>query len=195
MRRAIMSLAMMLLASPVFAHNLILEAYPFGDEIAGEAFFSDGVMVGKTVVEIFGPDGEKIGEATTDDHGSFTFTPTQRVDHILRVDAGAGHVAEVRIPAGGLPGGVSDAAASAGQNTGPVPVADTASAPAIDAAPASRIGEAVRDQIRPMRQELAVYAARSSYPVILGGIGYIVGLAGLAYLLMALRRRRAVRSA
>lgn len=195
MRRAIMSLALTLMAPPVFAHNLILEAYPFGDEIAGEAFFSDGVMVGETVVDIFGPEGEKIGEAKTDEYGSFTFTPTQKVDHILRVDAGAGHVAEVRIPAGGLPGGVSDAAAPAGQNIEPAPVAEAAPAPAIDSTLASQIGDAVRNEIRPLRQELAVYSARSSYPVILGGIGYIVGLAGLAYLLMALRRRRAVRSA
>jgi cobalt/nickel transport protein len=55
-----------------------------------------------------------------------------------------------------------------------------------------QLSASIRDELRPIRTDLAVYRAESSYPVILGGIGFIVGLAGLGFYVMAYQRGRKV---
>jgi cobalt/nickel transport protein len=52
------------------------------------------------------------------------------------------------------------------------------------------VGKAIRDQLRPIRTDLAMYRAETSYPVTLGGIGFIVGLSGLGFYLYARQRAR-----
>ncbi|HCO55090.1 MAG TPA: cobalt ABC transporter permease [Pelagibacterium sp.] len=169
---------LVVMTGPALAHNLILEAYPFGETIAGEAFFSDGVMVGESVVEIIGPDGERIGEVLTDPHGSFSYTPTESLDLTFRLDAGAGHVAEATVAAKTLD--VQHPPTSGRSVVAPV---------RLSAGVEAEIAAVIREQLRPMRQDLARYSAHSSYPVVLGGIGYIVGLAGLGFVVMARRRK------
>jgi nickel transport protein len=50
------------------------------------------------------------------------------------------------------------------------------------------IAEAVRDEIRPLRREIAAYREKNDLQTVLGGIGYIMGLFGL-YFYIAARRR------
>ncbi|AEQ50178.1 hypothetical protein [Pelagibacterium halotolerans] len=168
------------MTSPVLAHNLILEAYPYGADIAGEAFFSDGVMVGESVIDILGPDGERIGEVLTDEYGSFSYTPTGDLDLTFRLDAGAGHVAEATVAAGTLV--VPEAAGGSGEQ-------EDVSSAGLDSNLEAALAAAIREQLRPIRQDLVLYSAQSSYPVVLGGLGYIVGLTGLGFFVMARRRR------
>jgi nickel transport protein len=49
----------------------------------------------------------------------------------------------------------------------------------------------VRDEVRPLRREITAYKEKNDLQTVLGGIGYIVGLFGLAFFLMARRERRA----
>ncbi|MGZ9811426.1 cobalt ABC transporter permease [Pseudoroseicyclus sp. H15] len=171
------------------AHNLILEAYVIGDAVEGEVFFSDGTMVGDAPVMVLGPDGETLGEVVTDEGGAFAFTPTESVDHLFRLDAGSGHVAEAMVAAADLPGGLAPAAAGDAMASAD-PEAATA-APGLDAeATAVLIAQAVRAETRPMRQDWALYSAHTPLPVAMGGIGYILGLSGLCYFIVAWRRRR-----
>jgi len=67
-------------------------------------------------------------------------------------------------------------------------VAATATAASRDVI--NQVSRSMRDQLRPIRTDLAVYRARNSYPVILGGIGFIVGLAGLGFYVFANQRAR-----
>ncbi|NIY97843.1 cobalt ABC transporter permease, partial [Salipiger sp. HF18] len=48
--------------------------------------------------------------------------------------------------------------------------------------------EAVRDEVRPLRREIAAYREHNDLQSILGGIGYIVGLFGLGFYLAARRK-------
>lgn len=50
------------------------------------------------------------------------------------------------------------------------------------------IAEAVRDEMRPLRREIAAYREHNDFQTILGGIGYIVGLFGLGFYVAARRK-------
>lgn len=156
-----------LFTGPAFAHNLILEAYPFGEEIAGEAFFSDGVLVDAAVVEVLDAEGSKIGEAVTDEYGSFTYAPTAPGEHRFRIDAGSGHMAEVVIPA-------ADIAPLIG---GEVPRPEAA-APA-EAEAGAEIGAVVAQEMLSLKNQLDAYQARNDFLNLIAAIGIIAGVAGL----------------
>ena len=114
------SLCMMFAAVPcAFAHKVLLSAYVEGDQVIVEGGFSDGTMCANAGVEVFAPSGEKLLEGTTDENGEFAFTPPQKTDLTLVLDAGMGHRGEYTVPADELP----DAAGSEAEKTEPAPAA------------------------------------------------------------------------
>ena len=167
---------------PALAHKVILSAFTAGDTIEGEVGFSNGDMATNTLVEVFDPDGTKLGETVTDHDGFFVYRPAQAVPHVFKVDLGAGHVAEVTVGVDELPAGVAAPGAIPSGGVAP-PVA--ALPPDLQA----MIAEAVRNEVRPLRREIAAYKERHDLQTVLGGIGYILGLFGLAFFLVARRRR------
>ncbi len=175
----VLALAMMA-GGPAHAHKVIASVYAEGDVIEGEIGFSNGDMAADTLVEVFDEAGARIGEARTDKDGVFRFKPTQAVTHVFRADLGAGHVAETTMAAADLPGR-ADAPSTA------APVADADAAP-LSTDQRTMIAEAVRDEIKPLRREIAAYKEKNDLQSILGGIGYIVGLFGVGYYLAARRK-------
>ncbi|WP_200348203.1 hypothetical protein [Halochromatium glycolicum] len=100
----ILLLALLCAVPPAAAHKVILSAWPLGNAIEGEVGFSSGeVAEPGTRIEVFGPDGERLGETTIDDDGLFRYRPTSAVPHTLRANLGAGHVAETRLSVDELP--------------------------------------------------------------------------------------------
>lgn len=191
--------AVLLAAAPAQAHKVIASVFRSGSNVEGEVGFSNGDMAANQLVEVFDGSGIKIGETRTDADGFFTFTPTQPVTHVFRANLGAGHVAEVTMDA-------SDIAAILGKAvlSDPVPEQSspteesegTSSVPtvvvaALTAAEKDAIAEAVRDEVRPLRREIAAYKEHNDLQSILGGIGYIVGLFGLGFYLAARRKMKA----
>ncbi|MFD0978342.1 cobalt ABC transporter permease [Tropicimonas aquimaris] len=182
-------------SGPAFAHKIIASVFASGSSVEGEVGMSDGTMAADQTVEVFGPDGQKLGEATTDADGFFLFTPTQPVAHEFRVDLGMGHVASARMGAeeiGAILGRQPNAA-----STAPAAGATIAYAPA----PASgatglsleereAIAEIVRTETRSLRQEIAAYKEKNDLQTILGGIGYILGLFGIGFYVAARQRLR-----
>ena len=123
--------------------------------------------------------------------GFFVFTPEKPVEHRFRADLGAGHVAMTTLPA-------EDVAAILGKpviETPPPAVTTDATNPAavagLTAEERDVIAEAVRDEIRPLRREIAAYKEKNDLQTILGGLGYILGLFGLGFYTAA-RRKMAV---
>jgi nickel transport protein len=182
-------------AGPALAHKVIAAAYPAGDVIEGEVGFSNGDMAADTLVEVFDEAGAKMGETRTDADGFFIYTPTRQVTHVFKADLGAGHVATFTLDTVDVPAVAGAAAPDSG--TGPEPAASAAGATPEAAAPAAmpadltaQIAEAVRNEVRPLRRELVAYKEKHDLQTVLGGIGYIVGLFGLAFFLMARRQIR-----
>ena len=184
-RVLILTLATALLAPlPALAHKVISSVFPSGDAIEGEVGFSNGDMAVDLQIDVFNEAGEKLGEARTDADGFFIYTPTTPVTHIFRGDLGAGHVAEMTMPADE----VADIMGVAAEATPTVaPTADT-SATGLSQDAEAEIAKMLRRELRPLRQEITALKNETNLQSILGGIGYIVGLFGFGFYIAARRQ-------
>ncbi|UWQ16034.1 cobalt ABC transporter permease (plasmid) [Aliiroseovarius sp. M344] len=193
MIRSVLLLLVFMTPLPAMAHNVIAAVFPSGDAIEGEIGLSSGEMAADLVVEVFDEAGNKLGETRTDADGFFLFTPSQPVTHIFRGDLGAGHVAETMMSA-------ADVAAILGQTA----ATDSAGASVLSGAPdtmaqtagisdvtRAEIATMLRDELRPIRQELTAFKNKSNFQSVLGGLGYIFGLFGLGFYIAARRKLEA----
>ena len=199
MRAAVLAALIALLmfdAGAALAHRLNLFAYAEDATIVGSAYFSGGGAPAGAAVTAYGPDGAVLGQTTTDREGAFTLDATVRTDHRITVETADGHAAEFLVTAAELPARLppgeavapADAAAPTAEPPEPVAAVDAA---IDDAALEAMISRAVQQQVRPLRQQLAAYSEEIRLRDIIGGIGYILGIFGLAAYAMALRRRAA----
>ncbi|WP_254885292.1 cobalt ABC transporter permease, partial [Salipiger sp. HF18] len=99
MRRLLLIAALACAPLPAAAHKVIAGVFPSGEAIEGELGFSNGDMAADTEVVVTGPDGTELGRTRTDADGFFTYVPTAPVAHSFHANLGAGHVAEVTMPA------------------------------------------------------------------------------------------------
>ncbi|WP_020590851.1 hypothetical protein [Kiloniella laminariae] len=183
-------------ATSAWAHKIISAAYPDGDKIEGEIGFSNGDMAGDVLVVVSDADGNKLGETTTDEDGFFTFIATARVDHHFRADLSAGHIASFVVTADELPETLNGADGTAKQ----VAVADAGDSAAAGMAPTSPavasgtimdeelLKSVVGKEVSKLRKELALFKEERRFQDILGGIGYILGIFGIASFLLGRRK-------
>ncbi|MEY8881325.1 cobalt ABC transporter permease [Donghicola sp. XS_ASV15] len=187
-------IALIALPFPAAAHKVIFAIFKSGDSIEGELGFSNGDMSAGTTIQVLDAQGVQIGEAVTDRDGFFIFTPTEPIPHVFKADMGAGHVAEATMPANEIAEilGVAAIEETLSQQA-PAGTAETAAQVTVASLSNEErlaIAEAVRDEMRPLRRELAAYREKNDLQTVLGGIGYIFGLFGL-YFYIAARRRMA----
>ena len=170
------------------AHNVFLTAYVEGDMVFVEGGFSDGTFCKNSKVEVFDPSGNKLLEGKTDENGVFSFKPPQKTDLKVVLNAGMGHRDEYTVPAGELPD--MTGMQKAGTRAMPaVPAAETRKPRASDAAAQldpeeieSIVDRVIQKRLRPLTQ-LVAKSQRKAGPSpteIFGGIGYILGLLGIA---------------
>ncbi|WP_068112821.1 cobalt ABC transporter permease [Tropicimonas marinistellae] len=207
-RAVCLALSLALLPLPAVAHKVVMGVFPSGTQIEGELGFSSGDTAKEgTPIEVFDENGTKLGETVTDADGFFVFTPRTAVTHVFRANLGAGHVGEATMPADEVAAllgtSVVGAAASSVANAAAPETPGAAATIAIAAEPntaqltsappalgADDIARIVRDEMRPLRKEIAAYKEKNDLQSILGGIGYIVGLFGLGFYVAARHRLR-----
>lgn len=182
---------------PAYAHKVSLFAWVEGDTIHTESKFSGGKMVKAGRIEVFNSRGELLLTGTTDDQGAYSFPIPERDDLKVVLTAGSGHGNYWIVPAAEMdalpvqdrdrpekPPAVSRQAPPEGSTEHP-----PASSPCVDMqnveATVARILEA---KLAPLRARLAdpAWGLRD----VLGGIGYILGLMGLAAYLHYRRQTR-----
>ncbi|MCC8189336.1 MAG: hypothetical protein LIP77_01695, partial [Planctomycetes bacterium] len=161
------------------AHRVYVFAYVDGDAIQVEGSFSriQKVRHGAVVVTD-GETGAVLLEGVTDDQGRFRFRPpadflaTGHGLHI-RLDAGEGHVATWKMPAADL--AALTPVATTTDHTDPV-------GPNIDPqALEALVGRVLDAKLAPLREALArVEDPEPGVREIVGGLGWIVGMLGLA---------------
>mgnify|MGYP006295030885 FL=1 len=195
-------------ADPALAHKLNLFAAADGRRIQGEVYFAGGAKATDVPVLVQNAAGEVLAELRSGADGGFAYQAEAPVTHRIVAETPDGHRATWRIGAGELAaafpqatapadssnGGSKPATSGAGSHSGagtggaraggsddqphsPPPTADADLA--LDPALAAAIERAVARQVRPLREE--ALAAREAVQLrdVLGGLGYILGLAGL----------------
>lgn len=198
--RLVALILLSILGSPALAHKLQVFAFAEGARIGGSAYFAGGGAASGARIEVLDEDGNKLAELAPDGEGRFVYFAQAPVDHLIRAVTGDGHQAEWRVTAAELAAGFGpegsivgaaprldhdDLSAIVEIHASPIPAASAAT---LDTALESAIERAVARQIRPLREQLVAAEDRVRFQDILGGIGYIMGLTGLA-LWWASRRR------
>lgn len=165
--------ALLLFVLPAEAHRLKLFAQATGGNIAGYGFYIGGGRPQGADLVITTPDGKEVSRLKTATDGGFSFAPPTPGRYHLSLAAGDGHFAELDIS--------TDGAVAA-----PAVATPQAAVPAdLDV----RIEAAVARQIRPLLEAYDAADGRVRFNDLLGGLGWIVGLAGL-WAFMRSRRDR-----
>ena len=168
------------------AHKVNIFAYVEGDSVHTESYFNDGRKCKNSAVAVFDSASAQLLEGKTDEEGIFTFSIPKREDLKIVLTASMGHRNEYLLSRREF--GDVDAGTDSGTD-------DVDNASTHPVAPA--VGEVTREMERALDRKLAPLLEsvrrleknqqRSSLRDVIGGIGYIVGLAGLYYYL---RNRR-----
>lgn len=188
----------LLMCSHARAHKVNLFAYVEGDRVVVEGYFSTKSKAQGCTVEVFDEGGKKILEGKTDQDGLYSFRladlPAFSGGLKIVLEAGMGHKSDYTLSASDLPGSVKKdelAKAPSPENTteeaagpptgGSVQLVDqTALAAALE-----KIMDKKLDPIVKMlgKQEKLLLEEKHGGPKlndIIGGIGWIVGMVGLA---------------
>lgn len=193
------------------AHKVNVFAWVEGDRIVVEGYFSGNVKARDSVVEVFDEAGKKILEGKTDQKGlySFDLADLPRFAGCLRIvlDADMGHKAEYTLSASDMPGSGKRDVPGQGQPrtnqsvNAPAPPF-TGSTQVVDQAALAAALETVLDKkLEPIvrmlgKQEKLLLEEKYGGPRIgdiIGGIGWIMGLAGLTAFFLS-RNRSAKKS-
>ncbi len=163
-----------------FAHKVYIFAWQEEDTVHTESYFGSKKKVKDGLIQVFDSSGQKLLEGHTNAQGEFSFKPPQKTNLHIIVEAGMGHKGEFFLdleePEAFL---TAETESTETRNTEPL-----SSTPAsADAQEIRRIvEEALDSRFKPFMRELARIRKEKEpgFTEIIGGIGYIVGLMGLA---------------
>lgn len=185
-----MALALLCIPLIAWGHAVELFATASGNAVRGTMRYPDGTRITEAPVRAHDPEGALLAETVTDEAGRFTLPISRVCDYRITGDAGEGHVGVYTVPESEIE------AAVAAPPESPAPVS-AASAPETDqhasadfAAIEARIDQAVARQLAPLREQLFQYERTTRFRDIVGGIGYLFGVAGLLALVRGRFSRR-----
>ncbi len=183
----------LLLSLPVSAHKLKIFATAEGDRILGQAYFVGGAPASGAGIRITDGEGNELARLQPDAQGEFSYRVDRRMEYRVFADSQDGHVASWTLQADEFASSLPTEGATASSPepaAEPQPQVETAAAPADGAVTLTQVEQAVARQIRPLREAMQAGEERVRLHDILGGIGYIVGLAGLGLWWGSRRRSR-----
>jgi nickel transport protein len=176
---------------PAAAHKVRIFASVDGTSIVGFVHFGSTARARQAAVSLLDAGGDEIARTRTNDRGEFRFAAARRTDHTVVVDLGDGHTARFTIPAADLPptlagGGIEPSTIASARAA--VPAVGMVAEGTSPAALKALIDEAVARQVRPLREQLAAYEDKVRWHDVLGGLGYIAGVTGIACYVLGRRR-------
>lgn len=171
-------------ASPAHAHKLKVFATAVGERIEGTVYFVGGGPAPGARILVESADGKRIEVLVADDAGAFAITAKVRTDHVIVTDSADGHSARTTIPASLLAASLPLPASEPGTTTAESPDSTAPASSLGDrmgdpTAMEASIAQAVAQQVAPLRAQLSAYEDQVRLRDVLGGLGYILGLAGL----------------
>ena len=161
---------------PALAHKVIIFAWIEGDTVFTESKFSGGREATGAQVLVFDRDGKQLLEGKTNNKGEFSFKIPKLTDLRIVLNAGMGHKAEWTI----LESEIQEASGVLGSKR----TAESSQPIAVGLSKAE-IKELIEDsldrKLRPIVRVITESQSKGpSVTEIVGGIGYIFGLMGLA---------------
>ncbi|RZB35016.1 MAG: nickel transport protein [Desulfobacteraceae bacterium Eth-SRB1] len=173
--------------TPAFAHKVTIFAWVEGDTIYTQSKFSGGKKAKGSLVTVFDTEGNRLLGGKTDEKGEYSFKIPKKTGLKIVLKASMGHMAEWKIPVEEI------VAVQASQNKTPEAgvISNTASpsnlAPISDSTSLQReeirrlIDESLDKKLSPIISMLAKLQDQDpGISEVMGGIGYIFGLVGVA---------------
>lgn len=173
-----------------FAHKVNVFAYVEGEKIYTESYFNDGKKCIDSKIEVFDNQGNKLLEGLTDKEGEFSFeVPLEDENLKIVLTASMGHRAEYSISADEIRGSVG---LIKEENEEPVSIVfpETSSVDLKEIQ--SIIEDTLDEKLKPIMREIIEIKKsqedRISPTEIIGGIGYIIGIFGIAAYFLSRKR-------
>ncbi len=174
------------------AHNVTIFAWVEGDMVYTESKFSGGRKAKEALIEVQDMSGKKLLEGKTDQNGEFSFKLPHKETLKIILKAGMGHGNEWILTAEEIAEAQADGEAeTSSPSPPPSPQADPALSssvtPKSNASPTeiqASLEAALDKKLAPVLKKLSHLEAKQKEKTgateIIGGIGYILGLIGLA---------------
>ena len=168
------------------AHRVNIFAWIEGDTVLVECKYPDGTKVYEGVIRVLDSAGRELLNGKTNDKGEFSFKVPKQDDLTIVLEAGMGHRADWPLSKQDLAPAGESAVSSA-----PAPKAETPPPAAKESAPGAAsplpagidqaIEKALDKKLAPVLRMLAeMHEQKVRLTDVLGGIGYIIGLVGVA---------------
>ncbi|MCF8479758.1 MAG: hypothetical protein K9H25_04955 [Rhodospirillum sp.] len=161
-------IALVLLVPAAQAHRLKLFATIEGTDIVGQAYFGGGKYPQGMTITATDPQGQPLGEVLTDSEGRFRLPITRTVDYLLSASTTDGHAAKAHVPLGEPEEPTTDNGYQGSKE------------PARATVESADLDRSLTRALRPMEERLQALEETVGIRDILGGLGYILGLFGLA---------------
>jgi len=176
----VLFLTMLVIPGRVYAHKATVFAWVEGDTVHTQSKLSGGKRVTNGSIKVYDAQGTLLVEGLTNDQGAFSFNAPAKVPIVVELNAGMGHMAKWTLNAEDLAAhAVSEAAPGAdtekkARNTAPLNIKTSEDLEVL-------IAKVMDEKLRPVKKMLAESRQKDpSLSEIFGGIGYIIGLVGLA---------------
>ena len=174
----VIALALTLAASPASAHRLKLFAHAAGDTITGYGFYIGGGRPQGAEIAVTDDSGKDLAHLKTGEDGGYSYAPPAPGRYTLTINGGDGHFANVTVAyqsEAAEPAAASPAAAEATAAAAPAAALTPETVKLIE----QSVDKAVARQITPLLEAYDAADGKVRFNDILGGIGWIIGLAGL----------------
>ncbi|HHH36920.1 MAG TPA: hypothetical protein ENK48_08875 [Gammaproteobacteria bacterium] len=178
-------------SGPSFAHKVNMFAFVEGNQVFVEGYFSDGKRAQNSEVTVFDDQGKVLKKGKTDHEGNFSFrVPPEARSLRIALNAGMGHKTEYTLGEDELTGMLPEAQQPEEENAGASGPEETG----VDSVSVDEraIRHAVGQAILPLMRRMSSLEERASFSDIIGGIGFILGVAGVFFYFKARSMMRAM---
>ncbi len=181
------------------AHKVTVFAWVEGDTVLGESKFSGGKKVQNSEIIVWDLNGRELLRTRTNEKGEFSFPIPEKTAMRIELIAGMGHKAEWIIPLEDLEETVTVKNTKEEKVTAAEPVAKSNSGQTtatidpvqLEAIVEKAVTKALNQKITPLTKMVADLEQKGpSMNEILGGIGYIFGLMGVAMYFSSRRKKQ-----
>lgn len=175
------------ISAPARAHKVTIFAWVEGDRVFSESKFSGGRKAIRAKITVFDRDGTQLLEGKTDEKGEFSFRIPRLTDLRIVLNAGTGHRAEWKITESEIrQAGYQEETQEVAT---PRQVLNNLGLRKEEIQ--ELIDESLESKLTPIVKMLSEMQTRGpSVTEVIGGIGYIVGLMGVALYFLNRRKKK-----